>query len=103
MKSRAQKLNSTVFAFAARTFLLGVESAVVLPSIWLYLQMFHAEYWYLGLVLSSYNTVAVASAILVGRLADGNTVNILFLGFVLNLAEVIITTTEKYSNPVFEK
>jgi MFS family permease len=90
MKSRTQKLNSTAFAFALRLFLMGVESAVILPSIWQYLQMFHADYWYLGLVLSVYSAVPVASAILVARLADRGKVNILLLGLVLNLFEVAI-------------
>ena len=90
MKSRTQKLNSTAFAFALRLFLKGVESAVILPSVWQYLQMFHADYWYLGLVLSAYSAVAVASAIVVGRLADGSVVNIMLLGIVLNLFEVVI-------------
>ena len=88
MKSRTQKLNSTVFAFAVRTFLMGVEYAVIFPSLWLYLQTFHADYWYLGLVLSAYNAIAAASAILIGRLTDRNAVNFLVLGLVLNLAEV---------------
>ena len=68
---------------------MGVESAVILPSVWLYLQMFHVDYWYLGLVLSVYSAVPVASAIVVGRLADGSVVNILLLGIVLNLFEVV--------------
>ena len=67
---------------------MGVEYAVIFPSLWLYLQTFHANYWYLGLVLSAYNAIAAASAILIGRLADGNAVNFLVLGLVLNLAEV---------------
>jgi hypothetical protein len=46
---------------------MGAEEAVIFPSIWPYLQMFHADYWYLGLVLSAYYTVGIASAILVGE------------------------------------
>jgi MFS family permease len=83
----SQKRSLTVFAFSVRMFLMGAEEAVIFPSIWPYLQMFHADYWYLGLVLSAYYTVGIASAILVGRLADGN-VNLRFSGFVWNLAEV---------------
>ena len=67
---------------------MGVEHAVIFPSVWLYLQSFNADYWYLGLVLSAYNAVAAVSAILIGRLADRNAVNFLILGLVLNLAEV---------------
>ena len=69
---------------------MGAESAVILPSVWLYLQMFHVDYWYLGLVLSVYSAVPVAAAIYVGHLADRRRVNILFLGLLLNLAQVVI-------------
>ncbi|CAB4006386.1 major facilitator superfamily domain-containing 8-like [Paramuricea clavata] len=72
-------------------FLRGAEEAVILPSIWPYLQMFHADYWNLGLVLSAYYTVGIASAILVGRLADRN-MNLRFSGIVWNLAEIVGNT-----------
>ena len=67
---------------------MGVESAVILPSVWLYLQMFYVDYWYLGLVLSAYSVVSAATAMFIGHLADKNRVNILFLGLFLNLAQV---------------
>jgi MFS family permease len=73
---------------------MGAEQAVIFPSIWPYLQMFHADYWYLGLVLSAYYTVSIASVILVGRLADGNT-NIRISGFISNLAEVSIAVLRR--------
>jgi MFS family permease len=109
----SQKRSLTVFAFSVRMFLMGVEDAVIFPSIWPYLQMFHADYWYLGLVLSAYYTVGIASAILFGRLADGN-MNLRFSGIVCNLAEVSITLpprdmfkssphyfiSKKFSNPL---
>ena len=61
---------------------------MILPSVWLYLQSFNADYWYLGLVLSAYNAVAAASAIVIGHIADSNAVNFLILGLLLNLAEI---------------
>ena len=88
MKSRTWQLNSTLFAYAVRTFLTGVEAGVILPSVWLYLQMFHAAHWYFGLVLSAYSVVPVATAILVGHIFDKNRVNIRVLGLSLNVAEV---------------
>ena len=95
----SQKRCLTVFAFSVRMFFAGTDQAVIFPSIWPYLQMFHADYWYLGLVLSAYYTVGIASAILVGRLADGN-MNLRFSGFVWNLAEVsIILLPRVCSNP----
>ena len=101
MRTRTYKLNSTLFAYAARTFLTGVEAAVILPSVWLYLQMFHVEYWYLGLVLSAYSAVPVASSIFVGHLADGSRVNILFLGLFLNLAQVCVNNFRQLVNAEF--
>lgn len=49
---------------------MGIEFAVIFPSVWLYLKIFHVAYWYLGLVLSAYNMVGIVSTVLVGRLAD---------------------------------
>ncbi|CAB4019130.1 Hypothetical predicted protein, partial [Paramuricea clavata] len=84
----SQKRSLTIFAFSVRMFLTEAEDAVIFPSIWPYLQMFHADYWYLGLVLSAYFIVGIASTILVGRLADGNT-NLQLIGFIWNLAEIV--------------
>ena len=82
-----QKRNLTLFAFSLRMLFMGVEYAVIFPSVWLYLKIFHVDYWYLGLVLSAYNMVGIASTILVGRLADA-TRRIRLTGFFWNLAEI---------------
>ena len=66
---------------------MGIEFAVIFPSVWLYLKIFHVDYWYLGLVLSAYNMVGIVSTVLVGRLADA-TRKIRFTGFLWNIAEI---------------
>ena len=82
-----QKLRMTFFAFSLRMVLMGVEFAVIFPSVWLYLKIFNADYWYLGLVLSAYNMVGIISTLLVGHLAD-STGQIRFMGFLWNIAEI---------------
>lgn len=77
----------TLLAFSLRMLFMGVEYAVIFPSVWLYLKIFHVDYWYLGLVLSAYNMVGIVSTILVGRLADA-TRRIRFTGFIWNLTEI---------------
>lgn len=66
---------------------MGVEYAVIFPSVWLYLKIFHVDYWYLGLVLSAYNMVGIVSTALVGHLVDISR-KVRFTGFVWNLAEI---------------
>ena len=90
----SQKRSLTMFAFSVRMFFMGAEEGVIFPSVWLYLQMFHADYWYYGLVLSAYNTVGIVSGILVGYLADRN-MNLRLSGFIWNLAEVSITVLRR--------
>ncbi|CAB3998336.1 major facilitator superfamily domain-containing 8-like [Paramuricea clavata] len=82
-----EKRNLTLFAFSTRMFFMGVEYAVIFPSVWLYLKIFHVDYWYLGLVLSAYNMVGIVSTALVGRLVD-MTRKVRFTGFLWNLAEI---------------
>ena len=66
---------------------MGVEFAVIFPSVWMYLKIFKADYWYLGLVLSAYNMIGIVSTLLVGHLAD-RTGRIRFMGFLWNIAEI---------------
>jgi MFS family permease len=66
---------------------MGVEFAVIFPSVWMYLKIFNADYWYLGLVLSAYNMIGIVSTLLVGHLAD-RTGRIRFMGFLWNIAEI---------------
>ena len=81
------KRNLTVASFSLRMICMGIEFAVIFPSVWLYLKIFHVDYWYLGLVLSAYNMVGIVSTVLVGRLADA-TRKIRFTGFLWNIAEI---------------
>ena len=81
------KRNITVAAFSLRMICMGIEFAVIFPSVWLYLKIFHVDYWYLGLVLSAYNMVGIFSTVLVGRLAD-STRRIRLTGFIWNLTEI---------------
>ena len=82
-----QKLRMTFIAFSLRMVLMGVEFAVIFPSVWMYLKIFKADYWYLGLVLSAYNMIGIVSTLLVGHLAD-RTGRIRFMGFLWNIAEI---------------
>ena len=83
-----QKRYLTLFAFSIRMLFMGVGPAVIFPSIWLYLRIFHVDYyWYLYLVLFAYNIVGIVSTILVGRLADA-TRRIRLTGFIWNLTEI---------------
>lgn len=82
------KRNVTVAAFSLRMICMGIEFAVIFPSVWLYLKIFHVEYWYLGLVLSAYNMVGIVSTVLVGRLADA-TRKIRLTGFLWNITEIV--------------
>ena len=82
-----EKRNLTLFAFSTRMFFMGVEYAVIFPSVWLYLKIFHVDYWYLGLVLSAYNMVGIVSTALVGHLVDISR-KVRFTGFIWNLAEI---------------
>ena len=85
--SFSTKRNITVAAFSLRMICMGIEFAVIFPSVWLYLKIFHVDYWYLGLVLSAYNMVGIVSTVLVGRLADA-TRKIRLTGFIWNLTEI---------------
>ena len=82
-----EKRNLTLVAFSTRMFFMGVEYAVIFPSVWLYLKIFHVDYWYLGLVLSAYNMVGIVSTALVGHLVDISR-KVRFTGFLWNLAEI---------------
>ena len=64
------KRRLTVTAFCIRMFLVGVEYAIILPSVWLYLKTFHVQTWYLGLVVAMYTIAAMISLPVIGRLFD---------------------------------
>jgi len=64
------KRRLTVTAFSIRMFLVGVEYAIILPSVWLYLKTFNVKTWFLGLVVAVYTVAAMISLPVVGRLFD---------------------------------
>ena len=64
------KRRLTVTAFCIRMFLVGVEYAIILPSVWLYLKTFDVRTWFLGLVVAVYTVAAMISLPVVGRLFD---------------------------------
>ena len=64
------KRRLTVTAFCIRMFLVGVEYAIILPSVWLYLKTFNVKTWFLGLVVAVYTIAAMISLPVVGRLYD---------------------------------
>eukprot|EP00794_Sanderia_malayensis_P017599 gene17599-19352_t len=64
------KRRLTVITFCIRMFLVGVEYAIILPSVWLYLRSFKVETWFLGFVVSCYAFAAMISLPIVGRIFD---------------------------------
>lgn len=65
------KRRLSYITIAAYYFISGVEYAVILPTIWLYLKMdFHAEPYMLGLLMSGYSFSAILSGPLLGRWSD---------------------------------
>ena len=56
--------------FIVRMFLLGVEYSVILPSVWLYVQKFKMESWFMGLLVALYPFSAMLSLPVVGVLYD---------------------------------
>lgn len=64
------KRRLTVTAFCIRMFLIGVEYAIILPSVWLYLKTFNVKTWFLGLIVAAYSVAAMISLPIVGRLYD---------------------------------
>ncbi len=82
------KRRLTVSAFCIRMFLVGVEYAIILPSVWLYLRSFKVETWFLGCVVAAYSVAAMISLPVVGRVFDKTrrTKEILF---VMNLFEFV--------------
>ena len=83
---RKRKLTLTVFVM--RMFLLGVEYAVVLPSIWLYLKRFNVKPWFLGVVVAVNPAAGVILLPITGRLFD-KTRRTRALILIMNIFEII--------------
>ena len=82
------KRRLTVTAFCMRMFIVGVEYAIILPSVWLYLKNFKTGTWFLGLVIAAYAIAAMISLPIVGRVFD-KTRRIKEILFVMNLFEFL--------------
>ncbi|XP_053566328.1 major facilitator superfamily domain-containing protein 8-like [Bombina bombina] len=83
---RKQKLTNVVIGFL---FLLsGIEYAVILPTVWLYLQSLGAHPFFLGLVLSAFSLTELLSGPLFGHWTDrtGRTKNVILLSNCFEIA-----------------
>ncbi|XP_052083104.1 major facilitator superfamily domain-containing protein 8-like isoform X3 [Mytilus californianus] len=69
MKNKKKKLCYTILGLYF--FMGGVEYAVILPTLWLYLEnTFHAQQYFLGLILSAFSLTAMLSGPMFGRWSD---------------------------------
>ncbi|CAB3977009.1 major facilitator superfamily domain-containing 8-like [Paramuricea clavata] len=64
------KRQLTLIGFAIRRFVVGINYAIVIPSLWFYLQSFGAPYYFLGLAIAADSIVGVLVAPIVGKIAD---------------------------------
>lgn len=64
------KRQLTFIGFAIRRFVVGINYAIVIPSLWFYLKSFNAPYYYLGLAIAADSLVGVIFAPIVGKIAD---------------------------------
>uniref|UniRef100_A0A3Q3JYL0 Major facilitator superfamily (MFS) profile domain-containing protein n=1 Tax=Monopterus albus TaxID=43700 RepID=A0A3Q3JYL0_MONAL len=83
-----RKKKLTFFTIGLIFFLSGVEYAVILPTIWRYLQTLNAAPYFLGLVLSAFSFSGLLSGPLFGHWSDrtGTTKKILLFA---NLFEIV--------------
>ncbi|XP_063772720.1 major facilitator superfamily domain-containing protein 8-like isoform X2 [Pseudophryne corroboree] len=83
---RKRKLANVVIGFL---FLLsGIEYAVILPTVWMYLQTLDAQPFFLGLVLSAFSLTELLSGPLFGHWSDctGQTKKVLLLSNCFEIA-----------------
>jgi ceroid-lipofuscinosis MFS transporter 7 len=66
-----QQRNRSLLCLAILWFFAGVEYAVILPTLWLYLQELQmGKHWFLGVVLSAFAAASMISAPVFGLFAD---------------------------------
>ncbi|KAM5164554.1 major facilitator superfamily domain-containing protein 8-like [Mantella aurantiaca] len=83
---RKQKLTNVVIGFI---FLLsGIEYAVILPTVWMYLQKLDAQPFFLGLVLSAFSLTELLSGPVFGHWSDktGKTKHVILLSNCFEIA-----------------
>ena len=64
------KRQLTLIGFGIRRFVVGINYAIVIPSLWFYLQSFGAPYYFLGIAIAADALVGVIVAPIVGKIAD---------------------------------
>ena len=64
------KRQLTLIGFAIRRFTVGINYAIVIPSLWFYLESFDAPYFFLGLAIAADSIVGIIVSPFVGRIAD---------------------------------
>lgn len=82
-----RKRKLTLMVIVLRMFLVGVEYAVMLPSIWLYLKRFNVHPWFLGVVVAINPAAGVLSLPTTGRVFD-KTKRTRALIFITNIFEI---------------
>jgi len=83
-----RKRRLMMFALIVRMFLMGVEYSVILPSVWLYVQTFNMDTWFMGMVVASYPFSAMLSLPIAGHIYD-NIRRTREIILVLNLFQVV--------------
>lgn len=64
------KRQLTLIGFGIRRFIVGINYAIVIPSLWFYLQSFGAPYYFLGIAIAADSLVGVVVSPIVGKIAD---------------------------------
>lgn len=64
------KRQLTFIGFAIRRFTVGINYAIVIPSLWFYLESFGAPYYFLGIAIAADSLVGIFVAPFVGKIAD---------------------------------
>ena len=64
------KRQLTFIGFAVRRFTVGINYAIIIPSLWFYLESFNAPYYFLGLGIAADSIVGLLVAPAVGKICD---------------------------------
>ncbi|XP_028394283.1 uncharacterized protein LOC114518483 [Dendronephthya gigantea] len=64
------KRQLTLIGFGIRRFIVGINYAIVIPSLWFYLESFGAPYYFLGIAIAADSLVGVIVSPIVGKIAD---------------------------------
>ena len=64
------KRQLTLIGFGIRRFVVGINYAIVIPSLWFYLESFGAPYYFLGIAIAADAIIGIIVAPVVGKIAD---------------------------------